>query len=380
MSTLRVEVVEIRALLPIPNAHSLELAMVEGWQVIVGKGQYQPGDLAVYFPIDAVLSEETEKILFSPDSKVKLHRRRVKTVKIRGVISQGLLGAITDLALSGISAGTDVAERLGVTKYEPPERFEPPVGKHGKKRSPPVNPNFQKFTDIENVKWWPNLFAPGEVVSITEKIHGTNFRCGWVKAIANTWWKRVKKFFGKFPEYEFVYGSRNVQFMGNYKGYYSSNVYAETVEAYNLKEKLLPGEVLYGEIYGSGIQKGYNYGCKEGVRKLAIFDINKDGVYQSSLFVTIFCQKLELPRCPVLYHGPFNPEVLAEQTRGPSVLAPEQRVREGCVVRPEIEEQGLHGRKILKSISPEYLLKNQDNETGEAGDLFDVPNLFSKNA
>ena len=55
--------------------------------------------------------------------------------------------------------------------------------------------------------------------------------------------------------------------------YYDSNVYIEAVNKYKIKEILTPGMVLYGEVYGDGIQKNYNYGCKDGEHKLVIFDV-----------------------------------------------------------------------------------------------------------
>lgn len=364
MSTLRVEVVKIDGTKPIAGADRIELAQVQGWEVVVGKGQYKAGDLAIYFPIDSVLSEAAENALFSADSKIKLKRRRVRTTKIRGVYSQGLLGSIDDLhELIGwprYNAGDDVCEVLGVTKYEPPVRgtaFTPGAGK--KRRMD--NPNFPKFTDLENIKWWPQMFGEGEQVVITEKIHGTNFRAGWAKTHVNTWWRKVKKFFGFLPEYEFVVGSRNVELQsGDEHTFYGENVYHEVAELYNLKQVLRNGQIIYGEIYGSKIQPGYTYGCEAGERKLVVFDVSVECGYLHSPVAKQFCEDRGLPFVPVLFEGEYTAAKMEECTVGKSVLCPEQKIREGCVVRPAVETETLHGRKILKSINPAYLTKADD--------------------
>src|SRR5574337_1686034 len=91
MSTLKVESVKIEQIHAHPNADRLEIAQIKGWQCIVQKDRYKAGDLAVYIPIDSVLPETVESKLFPPDSKVKLSGSRVKTIKLRGIISQGML-------------------------------------------------------------------------------------------------------------------------------------------------------------------------------------------------------------------------------------------------------------------------------------------------
>lgn len=367
MSAFRVEVVEIDAIRPIENADRLEIAVVKGWEIVVGKGQYVPGSIAVYFPIDSVLTEAAENALFSVDSKIKLNRRRVRTTKIRGVYSQGLLGSLEDLSpllgKADRSVGADVATALGVTRYEPPVRTAG-LQPAGQKKKRPGNPNFARYTELENIKWWPNMFAWGEPVHITEKIHGTNFRAGWVKSDTTKWYNKVRKFFGLLPEYEFVYGSRNVQLGAEKKLFYSENVYLQTVDKYSLRE-LPKGVVVYGEIYGDGIQKGYSYGCARNERKLAVFDVTVDGKYQDQLMVDVLCAASQLPRVPQLYSGYMCDEALKLCTTGKSRLHPPTTI-EGCVVRPLVEQDTLHGRKILKSINPAYLNKaDADDEAVE---------------
>lgn len=366
MSTFKVEVVRIDEVTNHPNADRLDLLKIKDWQCVSSKGQFKVGDSAVYFPIDSLLPTEVETKIFGIDSKVRLNNSRVRTIKLRGAISQGLAvkPEVVGLPTHYYGLGDDVTDELGVTKYEPPVKLNSasnPTAASKKK----TNPNFRKYTGIENAKNYPSVFTEGEEVIVTEKIHGTNFRCGYVPNIVNTLWKKVLKFFKAFPEFEFVYGSHNVQLQSKmlYTGYYDKNVYAETVIKYNLKDVLKPGEVVYGEVYGDGIQKDYTYGCKPGERKLVIFDVMVNGSYLDPIMGKKWVEARLLPYAPVLYTGPFNKEKILELRDGKSVLAPKQKVREGVVVKPISEQMCFMGRKMLKFISDEYLLKNQDNET-----------------
>ncbi|MCK9369396.1 RNA ligase (ATP) [Candidatus Dojkabacteria bacterium] len=363
MSTLKVEVVRILDIQPHPKADRLEIATIKGWQCVVGKGNHNIGDLVVYFPIDSVLPEKIESLLFS-DSKVKLHQHRIKTIKLRGAISQGLVASFKQLQIPCEKEGADLTKVLGVTKYEPELKLTTRGGFARSRKA--TNPNFVRYTDIENYKNFPELFEKGEEVVVTEKIHGTNFRAGWVKSVPDTWWKKVKSFFGRLPDYEFVYGSHNVQLQNGKPRNVSSvpynNVYSKAVEKYNLKSILLPGEVIYAEIYGHGIQDNYNYGCKPGEFGIVVFDLMIDGRYQNSSDLLIFRIERGFMAPPLLYQGPFDYEKIKALTVGPSVLAPSQKVREGVVIKPKIETITYAGRKVLKLISDEYLLKEDNTE------------------
>jgi RNA ligase (TIGR02306 family) len=350
MSTFAVEVVKIDDIQPHPNADRLEIATMKGWQCVVGKGSFHPGDLCVYIPIDAVLPEDVMNTLFE-GAKIK-PSSRVKTIKLRGAISQGIAAQLVALGVGDAELGDDVGEYLGITKYEPPAAsFQAGAAKAGPKQ---VNPNFRKYTSIENAKNYKDkVFEEGELVIVTEKIHGTNFRAGYVPFYADTLWKKVKKFLHLAPKYEFVYGSHNVQLKGG------GNVYADIVEKYRLRENLAEGEVVYGEIFGDGIQKGYNYGLTNGERQLVLFDIMVDGEYLSPVAFKVRADQWLRPTVPVLYKGPFNFDKIKSLTAGPSVLAPAQKVREGVVCKPVEESSTFIGRKVLKFISDEYLLRDQ---------------------
>ncbi len=364
MSTLKVEVVRIGKVQKHSNADALDVVEVKGWQVVTQLGVFKEGDLGVYFPIDSILPQEVESKIFGPDSKIKLNKSRVKTIKLRGAISQGLLTPLDLWETAKPKEGLDLTKALGVTKFEPPLReFR---GSNSNLKPKKKNPNFKEYTDIENYKNYPDVFQLGEPVIATEKIHGTNFRAGWVKYEADSWWKKVKKLFRLTPEWEWVYGSRRVQLQNKffYRGYYNNNVYAAICEKYDLKNKIPKGFVLYGEVYGDGIQKGYTYGCDKGEIKLVAFDLmntnNGSKSYLNHDAFEEYCDIMGIPTVPLVYVGPFHINMLKLLTKGNSNMVLSQKVKEGLVIKPKEETHTMYGRKILKLISDEYLLKVED--------------------
>jgi hypothetical protein len=126
---------------------------------------------------------------------------------------------------------------------------------------------------------------------------------------------------------------------------------------------------LYGEIVGHGIQKGYAYGCGEGEHMLYVYDIAKSvekGKPYQYLSYEDFkrtCSVLNLPTVPELYLGPYNYDTMKELTQGASTITPDQKVREGTVIKPVFETTHHSvGRKVLKFISDEYLLDANNSD------------------
>ncbi len=361
MSTLIVEVVEIKNIEVHPNADRLDLATVKGWQCVCQKDQYKIGEKVVYIPIDSLLPEDIESKIFPPDSKVKLHKHRVKTIKLRGAISQGMIVSLDLLGLSeDLKIGKDVKDKLGINKYEPPKRNTPGLMKSGKGTKKQKNPNFRKYTSIENVKNYPDVLKEKYIIC-SEKVHGTNYRAGYVKYSKFNIFKKIWKWLGYGSEYELVFGSHNIQLQGllKKKTFYKKNVYLEMVGKYNLKEILKPNEVIYAEIYGDGIQKGYTYGCLQDEHKMVVVDVMIEGKYIDTEKAIQFCEERELPYVPVLYKGVFDMETFDKLMKGTSKLSMTQPIKEGLVITASEEQITYMGRAILKYLNPKYLLKNQ---------------------
>jgi RNA ligase (TIGR02306 family) len=367
VSTLKVEVVAIDAILPHPNADRLELAQVKGWQCVVGKGAFKAGDVAIYFPVDSLLPADLEAKLFPPTSKIKLTKSRIRSIKIRSVMSQGMLVEGDAVDMPYIILGQDLTETLGVKKWEPPEpeyqvQKNPKTG--GKSQ---INPNFRKYTDIENIKNFPYTFQDGELVYISEKLHGTSSRYGYVPRwykptllgrIRKTWDGIINSISGTTP-FDYVYGSRNVQLQtGERSPWYKEDVYAKIGVDMNFEEILRPGECVYGEIVGHNIQKNYTYGCKEGEHKFFAYDVMVDGKWLDPIRFTAFCDARGIPRVPELYMGPYSKEIELQHRDGDSTVGG-QKIREGVVIKPLVETRPVeNGRTVLKSISDAYYLED----------------------
>ena len=192
MSTMIVKVRTVEAVLPHPNADRLEIAMVGGWKSICRKGELQAGQKVVFFPPDSILPPALAEdppagrlgvakycsLLPRNEQGVRPPGYRVKAARLRGQPSFGLVMAL-DRSRGDLDwpADTDVAEFYGIEKWEPPLKCE--AGD-----SAPEHPWFPKYTDIEHYANYPTAIADGEEVVITEKIHGTNARCGLVLAAA----------------------------------------------------------------------------------------------------------------------------------------------------------------------------------------------------
>ena len=384
MSTHRVEVVRIDEVLPHGNADRLELAKISGWQVVIGKGNFKVGDLVAYIPVDSVLCESLEMRLFPPDSKIKLNKHRIRSIRIRGQMSQGMVIPLSDVfdeinatgkesqvknrvhGKVALREGDDVAELIGVSKYEPPEPEFAGGATKGKKASKnQLNPNFKKYTDIENIKWYTSVFEEGEQVYISEKLHGTSARYGWVPRHYEGFLAPVRAavmgFLAKMgivKPYQFVYGSRNCQLhTGSNQSWYKEDVYSKILLQENIKAKLQPGECVYGEIVGDSIQKGYTYGCKQGEHKFYVYDVMVDGKWLDYPAFARFCSQRGFEAVPKLYVGPWSQEVHMKHRDGDSTIGG-QKIREGVVIKPVVDADSICGRKVLKSISDAYYLED----------------------
>lgn len=372
MSEHKVLLTKVEEILPHTNADRLEISRILGWYVVIQKNTLKVGDPVIYIPIDSILPESLETLLFPPDSKITLDKHRVKSIKIRGALSQGMIVPLKELAkeypkLSTKKIGDDVLGILGITKYEPPPPPSIMQGRQTSKRK--SNSYFSEYTNINKVQFYPNTLQENEEVYITEKLHGSQVRLGYLPQKPNTFIKKIKKFFHLLGEFEWVYGSHHVQLQDrckSHKGYYSENIYYIIGEQFNLRAKLEPNMVLYGEIVGKGIQKGYTYGCNDSYDFYA-FDISIDGNYLDPEDFKKYCDRYDIKRVPVLYEGPYTLNKAWELATGPSVIMdrdkPSQSIREGCVVKPvKNRVDPMAGRVVFKFINPDYLLMKENTD------------------
>jgi RNA ligase (TIGR02306 family) len=352
-----------------PNADRMELAFAGGYQVCVRKGDYKTGDLAVYIPVDSILPNNLEAMIFGPDSKVKLKNHRVKAIKLRGAVSQGMLVPLEYAGNTFVKVGDDVTEMLGITKYAPPLKAIP-QGMQVKGPARHHHPDFHKYTSVNHLKKYYDAIPEGTSVWNTEKLHGTNFRAGWVKFRPRTFLQKLKNIFSRSQKWEFVYGSHNVQLMdGKGKESFAGNVYKRVVLKENLKATIPKGQVWYGEIIGAGIQTGYEYGYDKylGVDNVTVrwFDImGEDGTYYDFDHTAAVIEHCGQKMVPYEYVDCFTHNwmlQLLEAKHLPSEIDNKTQV-EGFVIRPMKETSFYGGRLILKALTDPYLLMKDNSD------------------
>ena len=362
---------KIDEIMEIPGADNIEQARIGGWNCIIQKNQFKVGENVIVATTDAMIPVE----LATEMNVVNYLRKgtRVRTVKLKGVYSECLLIPFKFAPKKEYEVGKDMMEIMGIQKYEPPVKMIQLSS--GKKIRYSENPNFLIYYKFPNQKNVPEMFNTDDLVQITRKIHGTNARYGIVKKHKLTFWDKVKKFFkvsNQWIDFEFVVGSHNVEKGSDSQGFYDTNVWYEIADKYNIKEKMWnfvkklgkdtigSNFVIYGEIYGNGIQKGYDYGLKD--MEFVGFDLMIDGEYQNQQTTDkIIRVNLELPHVPVLFTGYWSKEIQDSYVFNNNISGT-KIPHEGVVVKT------LDGKrdKISKVINPDYLIYSEKNHVGDS--------------
>jgi RNA ligase (TIGR02306 family) len=370
---------------PIEGADNIELGIIQGWNCIIKKGSYQVGDLVVVATTDAVIPQELSDAMNVTNYLRK--GQRVKTVKLRGVYSECLIIPIefakqaTGYSTTKWDEGDDLMDTLKIFKYEPPAvQVQLSSGRKIRYHQNPFFQVYYKFPNLKNVK---GMFTEEDEVEITRKLHGTNSRYGIIRKHKLSVWDHVRKFitntFGigketwKWIDYEFVYGSHNVEKGSDSQGFYDTDVWRTVADKYQIKDKLWEyfknrkethnlegGIIIYGEIYGPGIQKNYDYGLKE--LTFAGFDIVVDNQYQETLVSEItFKGVLDLPYVPVLYKGQWSQEIQDKYTFD-NFVEGTKVPHEGIVIKHVSGNR----HKVAKVINPAYLIYGEKHDVGDS--------------
>ncbi|MFV8183207.1 RNA ligase (ATP) [Streptomyces sp. AF1B] len=353
MSTLRVTA-EVLTIHEHPNADALELAQVGLYRAVVAKGVYRTGDAAVYIPEQAVLPAPLIEELGLTGRLAGGNADRVKAVRLRGELSQGIVCrpealADVDLARAALD-GTDFAERLGITKWVPPI---PPTMDGDVESAPDLLP----WVDIENIQRFPDIFAPGEDVVLTEKLHGS--ACLLTYLVDEDRVHVSSKGFG----------AKSLALKEDPRNLYWRAVHGHGVAAVaaDLAKRLGARRVgIFGEVYGAGVQD-LTYGA-DGRREslgYAAFDVSADIDGTVRWLDPAELLDGQLPLVPRLYEGPYDIEhVLSVATGRETVSGRELHLREGVVIRPATERYSpvTGGRAIAKAVSTAYLTRKGGTE------------------
>lgn len=329
----------IREIKPIEGADVIELAIVDGWQVVIAKNVgYKVGDYVVYCEIDSFLPVREELEFLRKSSFKKMGDQEgfhLKTIKLRGQISQGLILPINIFGEFGWTSyeGLDVTGKLGIVKYEPPI----PAELAGKVKG--GFPSFIPKTDEERVQNLTKEYQEWKFQSkhqfyITEKLDGSS-----------------ATYFIK--DGEFGVCSRNLELLET-----EGNTFWKVARDLDLEGKMksLGKNIsLQGELIGEGIQ-GNRYKIKgQTVRFFTGFNIDeRQRIPFMDMSAVLMDMGLEI--VPVLNQEfgfvlPDTVEGMIKYAEGKSQLNSNTE-REGVVVR------SMDGTISFKAISNSFLLKN----------------------
>jgi RNA ligase (TIGR02306 family) len=308
----------IKALEPIENADAIVRATVLGWQLVVKKGEFEVGDLCIYCEIDCLMPNRPEFEFLKPRGM------RVRTIRLRGQISQGICLPLSFLPENTENTeGVDVTDVLGIVKYEPPI----PASLAGIMKG--NFPSFIPKTDETRVQVLEDLLSryKGEKCFVAEKLDGSS-----------------ATYFIK----DGVFGvcSRNLELLES-----DDNTYWKLARSLDIENKLrsLNGNfAIQGELIGEGVQ-GNKYALKG--QKLYFFNVFNIDTYAFLGFDNFknTLEKLDLNIVPILendYLLDNNIPKLVEKALGKSVLKADV-IREGIVIRPLIESHDAIGRVSL---------------------------------
>ncbi|MET9503157.1 RNA ligase (ATP) [Streptomyces sp. NPDC006622] len=353
MSTLRVTA-EVLTVHTHPDADALELAQVGLYRAVVAKGAYRTGEAAVYIPEQSVLPAELIEELGLTGRLAGGNADRVKAVRLRGELSQGIVcrpQALADVDLARAAReGTDFAERLGIVKWVPPI---PPTMNGEVEPAPDLLP----WVDIENIQRYPDVFTAGEPVILTEKLHGS--AC-LVTYVADE---------GRVYVSSKGFGAKSLALKEDPLNLYWRAVSGHGVAeaAARLAERLGARRVgIFGEVYGAGVQD-LTYGAdgRRDTLGYAVFDVSAEIGGAVRWLDAESALGGELPLVPRLFEGPYDSARVLELAGGRETVSGRGlHLREGVVIRPALERHSpvTGGRAIAKAVSAAYLTRKGGTE------------------
>ena len=330
-------VVKIDSVVKHPDADSLDICTVGGWKCVTKLGEFKEGDLAVYLSIDSwvptALAPFLTKVGHEPKVCEGIQGERLRTVKLRKQISQGLLISL-DTALpftNSFVEGDDVSEVLGVIKWERPMNAQ--LAGMAKGNFPSIIPKTDQER-VQNLKKEIEAAAQASMIfEVTEKMEGSSMTCYLIDGVFGTC-------------------SRNLDLKETL-----DNTFWQVARTEDIEAKMLacgPGNwAIQGELIGPGIQDNIYKLSKPEFRVFDVYDI-QTGKYLPPAARHDLIQRMGLKHVPVVAMdkdlGIGTVDELLSWAEGKSVLNPAQE-REGIVFKQ------VDGGMTFKAVSNSYLLK-----------------------
>ena len=371
MTRKLVSIQRIHRIDPIAKADAIECVTIHGWELVAKKGEFAVGDLCVYFEIDSFLPED-HRYEFLKDLKNHQGRKgyRIKTIKLRGQISQGLALPLSMFPeITNPVEFDEVTDLLNVIKYD--NSVAQSDNKPGLKAGPTAGkfPHFIPKTDqerIQNLSDWFTRYADVEWEE-TLKLDGSS--CTMYKITKSpSIWSRIKSFFGApLIDYHFGVCSRNLEIKrsDNYvrtftnsdkESTYQSSDFWRVAHLYNVEKHLPVGYAIQGELIGPRIQANHEQVDSLDFYIFDVYDI-LNARYLSPLeradFVATYLSSMK--HVPILGSMvrifEICPDVKLLLTRVQGQSMNPGTVSEGRVYK------SIDGTKSFKCINNDYLLK-----------------------
>lgn len=313
-------VAEVKA---IENADAIEAVRVDGWWVVAKKGEFSVGELATYFEIDSWIPEHIAPFLFKGREYNGVKGERLRTIKLRGQVSQGLLLPLPENTFA--EEGADLTEMLSIQKWEKPI----PTQLQGQMRG--NFPSFIRKTDQERIQNRLEVLDSDDLWEVTMKLDGSSMTVYWHEGVMGVC-------------------SRNIDLKTDQEG----NTFVDVAK--NLFDGMtFDGLAIQGELMGPKIQ-----GNREDLKQhwffvFDVWDIEKQQ-YFSSTKRRKFCNDFGFDHVPVLHDGtPVTgrslEDILEMADNTKSINHP---IAEGLVFKR------LDGGDSFKVISNKFLLKEKE--------------------
>lgn len=369
---------------PIQNADAIEAVGVLGWKVVAKKGEFKVGDLVVYYEIDSFLNSNDSRYDSFSDRFIDWNGKRgmrLKTIKLRGQVSQGLILPLDKFPeVKNPKEGDDLTEILKIEKWESVEDMKNNSGngKLGAKTLP--FPFFLKKTDQERVQNITHLNIDEEF-QITVKKDGSSmtvFRVDYgskfYEDAKDLYRKKHKTFLAKAKQF---FADLKDKITGNHPpvfGICSRNIlldlngdgnFHKAVAKYDLFNKLRPNTAIQGEVVAPDIQGNYEKVNSVEFHMFDSFDIENQ-VYNLPHETTLYSFNNSIPHIRELESTTLRNFLNVDET------TPHQEIiqkildkAEGQSDNPSVKREGIVFKSnkrdfSFKAISNSYLLKKKD--------------------